>query len=1229
MKKTNPYNHAFLVLMLLMCMCLGFSAVLNGAVIYVATTEDNVEGSLRWAITTAAGNNEADTIHVPSGTYVLTGDPDEDANAYGDLDIDSQHPITIIGNGKGSTFIEGNGKDRVFHIISGTVSISDITMQFGGFQCGLTTSPYNTTDDLNLEHGGAIHNNGTLTLKNCTITGNNAKDGCYLLIGTGWGCSNGSNGGGIYNTGILTMEDCTVANNESGNRGSTGLGPTPAGQGGGIYSDGTLNMLRCRVTENLTGYSSNGAGIYNKGAMKLEKCTISGNISGDGTGCRHCDTGTGGGNGGGIFNLGTNCTIIDCTIENNETGIGGQGDALYGVAGSGAGICNCGTITLENTSVINNVTGIGNSYNYQFVGGGGGGFFNTSVGNASLHNCTISGNSTGNGVEDVAGQGIGGYGGGICNNGKLTLKSCTIVNNKTGQGESPLGADGGGIYNADTAECHITNTIIAGNTVSPDRSGPDGWGELISNGYNLIANISAVTISGNTTGNLLGVDPLTTPLADNGGPTRTHALQMTSPAVDAGTAAGLTTDQRGRARPTDMAGITNALDGSDIGAFEVHTAYSVSGRITHNGIGLEGVALAFSNGAGTAYTNATGYYFHSAAASWWGTVTPSKEDYTFTPTTRTYTTVIPAPVNQDYTAAAHAVSVTITNPHDGDTVAGLVTITAGVSSQAADSTPQSVTRVEFHIDGELMEEVTAAPFQYDWDTGKAANGSHTIKVKAYNAAGQSGEDEITVTIGNSPRIVLNRTELNFMCLRYGADTMGQEFTISNGGTGDLNWALSDNQNWLRYSPESGTDSAAVTVKAEYVREFKAGTYVEYITVSCPEADNSPQKVKVTLKVVDGTKGEPPFGKFQTPLNDATVMSSVPFTGWVLDDVELQSVQIYREPVQGEPEGLIFVGDCVRVEGARPDIEQRYPDYPDNYRAGWGYMMLTNFLPNEGNGYFTFHVIAIDWEGHKVTLGTKQVFCDNKNADKPFGTLDTPGQGNTVSGNEYRNFGWALTPQPNTIPKDGSTITVWVDGEPVGHPVYNNYRDDIYHLFPGYNNSDGAIGYFYLDTTAYGDGAHTIAWSVEDDAGNVDGIGSRYFTTQNSAARNKASGFEDISNIPIDNSLPLFFRRGFDRQVNPAARETVRGNTTVKIKELERVELCLGDQYAAQTGYQMIGKQIRPLPVGSTLNSETGIFSWQPGPGFVGEYQLVFIVLAPGKKVIRRQLFIEIISKFSN
>jgi hypothetical protein len=295
------------------------------------------------------------------------------------------------------------------------------------------------------------------------------------------------------------------------------------------------------------------------------------------------------------------------------------------------------------------------------------------------------------------------------------------------------------------------------------------------------------------------------------------------------------------------------------------------------------------------------------------------------------------------------------------------------------------------------------------------------------------------------------------------------------------------------------------------------------------------------------------------------------------------------------------------------MEVLYPDYPFNYRAGWGYMLLTNFLPNGGNGTFTLHARVTDKEGHEVSLGSKTITCDNAHAVKPFGAIDTPVQGGQASGRNYVNFGWALTPQPNTIPVDSCPITVWVDGVPIGWAIYNLYREDIATLFPGYNNSNSAVGYYYLDTTAYDNGVHTIAWTVSDNAGNEDGVGSRYFIIENVVTSDNTSAASSINTdkmkqAPISGS-PVYVKTGYaDNAPLASYYPDPEGVITVTIFECERIEIRFNDNQtepSAVSGYMEVSGQLRPLPIGSTFDSKAGVFTWQPGPGFVGEYRFMF------------------------
>jgi hypothetical protein len=258
--------------------------------------------------------------------------------------------------------------------------------------------------------------------------------------------------------------------------------------------------------------------------------------------------------------------------------------------------------------------------------------------------------------------------------------------------------------------------------------------------------------------------------------------------------------------------------------------------------------------------------------------------------------------------------------------------------------------------------------------------------------------------------------------------------------------------------------------------------------------------------------------------------------------------------------------------------------------------------------------------------------------KPFGAIDTPTQGGNASGSSFINWGWVLTPQPNKIPTDGSTINVYVDGVNLGHPTYNIYRSDIASLFPGYANSNGAAGYFYLDTTAYENGVHTIQWTASDDTGNKDGIGSRYFTIQNtggSAARTAQSAGRTAQSAECRTSpAGIRVKKGYSEEAEP--REIYPDEhdmITIEIKELERLEIHIPEgtrglaPLSRYTGYHVVGPQLRPLPIGSYLDTEKGIFYWQPGVGYLGEYRFVFIKRGDAGGMNKMFIRVKIIPKF--
>jgi hypothetical protein len=271
----------------------------------------------------------------------------------------------------------------------------------------------------------------------------------------------------------------------------------------------------------------------------------------------------------------------------------------------------------------------------------------------------------------------------------------------------------------------------------------------------------------------------------------------------------------------------------------------------------------------------------------------------------------------------------------------------------------------------------------------------------------------------------------------------------------------------------------------------AGTYnLVTFAHSAVTGELIPREVSITVSAPAA-----PFGTIDTPTNGVSVAGELAVTGWALDAAGVRDVRVYRDAVAGEPSGLVLIGVADFVRGARPDVQTAQATLPNSDRAGWGLVVLTNVLPNLGNGTFVFSAYATNLAGVQTLLGQKTVTGTNATSVLPFGTIDTPGQGAEVSGTIV-SFGWVLTPSPLGIPFDGSTIDVFIDNVLVGHPVYNQYRADIATLFPGYANSNGAVGYFVIDTTRLANGVHTIGWAVRDNAGRAVGIGSRFFRVNN-------------------------------------------------------------------------------------------------------------------------------------
>ena len=262
--------------------------------------------------------------------------------------------LTISGPGASSLTVSGNNSTTVgpiFTITSGTVMISGLTIANGaggGF------------------FGGGIDNDGTLTVSNCTISGNSARSG-----------------GGISNLGTLTVSNCTFSGNSTGASGAGGAianqgrltvtestfsGNSATNEGGAIVSQGsTVTVTDSIFSGNSTG--GDGGGINNLAStLTVTNSTFSGNSAA---------------NGGGIFDESEKLTVSNSTFFDNSAA--GKG------AGAGGGIASLGSaLTVLNSTIFGNSS----------VEGLGGGIFNESE-ELTVSNSILSGDTGG----DCSGSG--------------------------------------------------------------------------------------------------------------------------------------------------------------------------------------------------------------------------------------------------------------------------------------------------------------------------------------------------------------------------------------------------------------------------------------------------------------------------------------------------------------------------------------------------------------------------------------------------------------------------------------------------------------------------------------------------------------------------------------------------------------------------------------------------------------------------------------------------------
>src|SRR5258708_5219159 len=180
-------------------------------------------------------------------------------------------------------------------------------------------------------------------------------------------------------------------------------------------------------------------------------------------------------------------------------------------------------------------------------------------------------------------------------------------------------------------------------------------------------------------------------------------------------------------------------------------------------------------------------------------------------------------------------------------------------------------------------------------------------------------------------VTVNRSTLHLARSSSNTPTRAQPIFVNIAGPGVIGWTISSSSSTVLASSDVGPtvlisltsvagtvgNGIAYIMANPYAQPFSPSTAI----VTVQGTGGSSQQIAVT---VTQSTGAPPFGVFDTPADNSLVSGPIPVTGWALDDVEVQAVDIYRDPVPGEP-GQIYIGSAPSVPHARPDVAATFPN----------------------------------------------------------------------------------------------------------------------------------------------------------------------------------------------------------------------------------------------------------------------------------------------------------------
>jgi hypothetical protein len=312
-----------------------------------------------------------------------------------------------------------------------------------------------------------------------------------------------------------------------------------------------------------------------------------------------------------------------------------------------------------------------------------------------------------------------------------------------------------------------------------------------------------------------------------------------------------------------------------------------------------------------------------------------------------------------------APSVSVSSPANGATLSGTVTLSATASDNVG------VASVWFTVDGTVVgAEDTSAPFQVSWNTASVANGTHTVRAMARDAAGNTATSgTIAVTVNNTS--ASNDTSAPTVSIT----SPGNGATVS--GTVSVSAAASDNVGVSSVQfTLNGVNLGSADTTAPYSISWNTagaanGTHM-LRAIARDAAGNSTTSSAIAVTVNNAATSNDttaPTVSLTSPAAGSTVSGTITISANASDNVGVTSVQF-------------------TLNGANLGA----PDTTSPYSIGWNTATVAN-------GRYVLRAVARDAAGNTRTSTSRTVTVSNavRDVTAPTVSLTAPAAGATVQG----------------------------------------------------------------------------------------------------------------------------------------------------------------------------------------------------------------------------------------